>query len=93
MKRFLFAVAATLLLVTGAAQAQLTYLAFGDSLTQGIGDDVDLEDKGYPPRLEQLLTAAGEEVVVLNRGRAGETTAEGLSRIDEVLAESTFREG
>jgi acyl-CoA thioesterase-1 len=75
------------LLLAASAAAQTTYVAFGDSLTQGIGDDPEREENGYPPRLEERLADAGRVAVVLNRGRAGETTAEGVSRIDQVLAD------
>lgn len=85
MTRLPLAALAALLLLPGTALAQRTYIAFGDSLTQGIGDDEDRVEQGYPPRLAQLLEAAGESVVVLNRGRAGETTAEAITRIEDVL--------
>jgi len=62
-----------------------TYVAFGDSITEGVGDNPTLTAKGYPPRLEGLLSAAGRTATVLNRGVPGEDTSEGLSRIDEVL--------
>jgi lysophospholipase L1-like esterase len=62
----------------------LTYVAFGDSITQGEGDNIP-EDTfgGYPTRLEQLLI----NVEVINRGFGGETTVDGLKRLDVVLAE------
>lgn len=69
--------------VTPAA-AQTRYLAFGDSITFGIGDP---EGDGYPSRLEALLEERGAPGVVTNFGVPGETTAEGLSRIDGVLEE------
>jgi len=75
---------ATLAILPGFAAAQTRYLAFGDSITFGVGDP---EGGGYPPRLEALLEARGEDATVLNFGIPGETTAEGLSRIDEVLDE------
>jgi lysophospholipase L1-like esterase len=73
------------LLLAGAAGAQTVYVAFGDSITEGIGDDPTRSEQGYPPRLEALLQAAGNSAVVHNRGIEGETTAEGISRINSVL--------
>jgi acyl-CoA thioesterase-1 len=59
------------------------YVAFGDSITAGFGDS---EGIGYPGRLEPLLAAALKTpVTVTNAGFLGETTAEGVSRIDSVL--------
>lgn len=72
---------------TGAlhAQEETIYVAFGDSITEGVGDDPDRAEKGYPPRLEGLLREAGRNASVLNEGVGAEKTPEGLSRIDEVL--------
>jgi lysophospholipase L1-like esterase len=75
--------------VLGAAssagpQSPTVYVAFGDSITEGTGDE---EGGGYPPRLEALLLARGLNADVRNRGVAGETTVDGLARIDSVLAQ------
>jgi len=80
----LLAVAAScsLLLAAGAATAQTRYVAFGDSITEGVGDASGL---GYPPRLEDLLQGSDPGATVENAGVAGETTAEGLARVDSVL--------
>jgi lysophospholipase L1-like esterase len=68
-----------------ASPAQL-FLAFGDSITAGVGDDQGRAEKGYPPRLRDLLIAAGQPgVEVENAGVGGEDTAEGLSRIRPIL--------
>lgn len=64
------------------AAAQPRYLAFGDSVTAGTGDESGL---GYPPRLEELLQAEQPGATVESAGVAGETTAEGLSRIEGEL--------
>jgi lysophospholipase L1-like esterase len=77
----------TLLILAGAAFAQTRYVAFGDSITEGVGDDADRAEPGYPPRLEDLLQGAGGNAEVVNRGVGGEQTVEGLSRIDSVLDE------
>ncbi len=52
-------------------------VAFGDSLTQGVGVD---KAHSYPAVLQSLT---GHKVV--NAGIAGETTTEGLQRFDAVL--------
>lgn len=70
-------------LAAPAADAQTVYLAFGDSITAGSFDESD--EPGYPAELEDLLNARGVEAVVENHGLPGETTGEGLSRIDDVL--------
>ncbi len=77
--------AAALALAAAAADAQdLVYLAFGDSITDGVGDKS--VPGGYPPRLQRLLRDAGESVVVENHGLSGENTSQALSRIGSVLA-------
>jgi lysophospholipase L1-like esterase len=77
-------------LSAGAAAAQTGYIAFGDSITFGVGDDPLRTDKGYPARLQALLQGSGINAVVENRGIGGEATPEGLARIDGVLAESAL---
>lgn len=64
------------------AAAQTRYLAFGDSITAGTGDETG---QGYPPRLEELLQLEEPGSTVDGAGVPGETTAEGLSRIDGAL--------
>lgn len=76
-----------LVLCAGAVSAQTRYVAFGDSITAGVGDDPARAEQGYPPRLEDLLQQAGQNAVVVDRGVGAERTPEGLSRIDEVLDE------
>ena len=60
----------------------ITLVAFGDSLTQGYG--LPPQD-GFVPQLQAWLAAAGEDVVVINAGVSGDTTAGGASRIDWTL--------
>lgn len=68
------------------AAAAVRYLAFGDSITAGVGDDPSRSEPGYPPRLETLLRDAGIDAEVENHGVGAERTPEGLTRIDSVLA-------
>lgn len=74
-------------LLAGGAAAQTKYVAFGDSITAGVGDDPGRAEAGYAPRLEDLLQDAGRNAVVVNRGVGAEKTVEGLSRINDVLDE------
>ena len=57
-------------------------LALGDSLTAGYGLP---PDQGFVPQLQAWLAAKGAEVVVVNAGVSGDTTAGGLSRTDWAL--------
>lgn len=57
-----------------------TILAFGDSLTFGTGVTTD---ESYPSQLAQLTGRT-----VINSGIAGETTAQGLSRLSDTLDET-----
>jgi lysophospholipase L1-like esterase len=76
-------------LVPALAAAQTTprtYLCFGDSITEGRGDDPTRAALGYPPRLQVLLQTAGVSATVINKGLGGERTPDALSRIDSVIA-------
>lgn len=57
----------------------LTLVAFGDSLTAGY---LLPQDQGFPAVLERELKARGHDVVVINGGVSGDTTADGLARLD-----------
>ncbi|REF67472.1 arylesterase [Paracoccus versutus] len=66
-----------------AAATPLRILAFGDSLTEGYG----LPRKhGLVPQLQDWLRARGHDVLVLNGGLSGDTTAGGRVRISYSLA-------
>lgn len=67
------------LLIAPVSAAPVTLLALGDSLTEGYG--LPPED-GFVPQLQAWLEAEGREVVVVNAGVSGDTTAGGLSRAD-----------
>ena len=70
--------------VSASAQ-DIVYVAFGDSITEGVGDELNLG--GYPPRLQQLLRDGGIHARVRTRGFHGDDTIDGLARIDSVLDE------
>ncbi len=57
-------------------------VCFGDSLTAGAGVD---PDQAYPAYLQQLLDRAGYEYKVVNAGVSGNTTKDGIDRLDEVV--------
>lgn len=66
-----------------AAARPIRILAFGDSLTEGYGLR---PDEGLVPRLQAWLRARGHDVVVLNGGLSGDTTAGGRVRITYSIA-------
>jgi len=57
-------------------------MAFGDSLTAGLGVP---QDQSYPAQLQRKLDAAGYAYRVVNAGVSGETTAGGVRRVSWVL--------
>jgi len=57
-------------------------VAFGDSLTAGLGVAVD---ESYPAELQRRLDALGLRYRVVNAGVSGETTAGGLRRVPWIL--------
>jgi acyl-CoA thioesterase-1 len=81
---------ALLLCVTAYAQtapagdAPIKLAILGDSLAAGYGVK---PEQSIPARLEAALKAAGRNVVVLNQGVSGDTTAGGLERLDWMLAD------
>jgi len=58
-------------------------VAFGDSLTAGYGTDAG---NSYPDFLERDLETRGFHYHVVNAGISGNTTKDGLDRLEEVLA-------
>jgi len=82
MRRAALAAALALLASSGADAQSARFVAFGDSVTEGLGDETG--QGGYPSRLEALLNGEGTPAVVENEGLAGETTAEGLSRLSDI---------
>jgi acyl-CoA thioesterase-1 len=87
-RRFKRVIGAVALLVSicgpAPAAAPLTILMFGTSLTQGLGLPPGTE---LPAVLQKKLTAAGTPAQVINAGVSGDTSADGLSRIDWSLAD------
>ncbi len=69
---------------TSAASPVPRILAFGDSLTAGLGLPAEAS---FPSRLEARLRAEGVEVHVVNAGGSGDTTTDGLARLDWALAD------
>jgi acyl-CoA thioesterase I len=82
MRPLLAALAAVLALAAPAHAVERVIVAFGDSLTAGLG--VTPEDS-YPARLQARLRADGYAYRVINAGASGDTTAGGLRRVDWAL--------
>jgi acyl-CoA thioesterase-1 len=77
-----FAAAAFGLVVAASpasAERLLKIVAFGDSLTAGLG--VSASD-AFPAKLQQALAAKGIKVDIVNAGVSGDTTSGGLARLD-----------
>jgi len=58
-------------------------VCFGDSLTAGYGTDLG---KSYPDYLQADLDAKGYHYRVVNEGISGNTTKDGVERVDSVVA-------
>ncbi len=67
-----------------AADTRPVLVCFGDSLTAGLGVD---PSASYPADLQRLLDAQGYPYHVLNAGISGNTTKDGLDRIQLILAQ------
>lgn len=61
------------------AAAATRILAFGDSLTAGLGV---APDQSFPAQLAARLKTDGYDVIIDNGGVSGDTTADGLARLD-----------
>lgn len=79
------AVAAWMALGAGLALAEpVRIVAIGDSNTYGYR----VERSGtYPAQMEARLRAKGYDVTIVNAGRNGDMTAEGMARLDTALSE------
>jgi acyl-CoA thioesterase I len=60
-------------------------VVLGDSLAAGLGVD---ETQAFPALLQQRIDAAGWNYTVINAGVSGDTTADGLNRINWLLRRS-----
>ena len=58
-------------------------VAFGDSLTAGLGVE---PGEGYPARLQAKIDAEGYRYRVVNAGVSGDTSSQGLDRLESILA-------
>jgi acyl-CoA thioesterase I len=65
-----------------AAAREPVIVAFGDSLTAGLGL---AESEAFPAQLEQALRARGQDVKIINAGVSGDTAAAGLARLNWAL--------
>jgi acyl-CoA thioesterase-1 len=82
MRPLAAALIAALLVVAPAQAAERVIVAFGDSLTAGLGVT---PEESYPARLQVRLRAEGYAYRVVNAGASGDTTAGGLRRVDWAL--------
>ncbi|MEP9349557.1 arylesterase [Xanthobacter sp. KR7-225] len=62
-----------------AAARTVRIVAFGDSLTEGLGLP---KSQAFPAQLEAALRARGHDVEIVNAGVSGETAPQGLARLD-----------
>ncbi len=67
---------------TASAGEERVVLAFGDSLTSGLGVPAD---QTYPAQLAARLKREGYDYRVINAGVSGDTTAGGLRRVEWAL--------
>jgi acyl-CoA thioesterase I len=58
-------------------------VCFGDSLTAGYGAD---PGHSYPDYLQKLLDSRGYHYRVVNKGISGDTSKDGVTRLNDVLA-------
>jgi acyl-CoA thioesterase-1 len=65
-----------------AKDEKMVIVAFGDSLTAGLGLS---ESESFPAQLEAALKAEGKDVSVINAGVSGDTTSAALQRLDWAL--------
>lgn len=80
----------TVTVVPPAPRLSITrVVAFGDSITEGKFADGSMSSSPYPLKLQSALGSryTAQTVTVVNSGRSGERTADGLARLPRVLAE------
>jgi acyl-CoA thioesterase-1 len=69
-----------------AADRPVNIVAFGDSLTAGLGLAAN---ETFPAQLQRALAAKGVAVNIVNAGVSGDTTTGGLSRLDWSVPDGT----
>ena len=74
--------AAALAMPSAPVSNEVTILALGDSLFAGYGLG---PGQSYPAHLEAALKSRGIPARIVNAGVSGDTTADGLARVDFVL--------
>src|SRR5262249_55542326 len=82
MRRMIAPLVLVMLLGAVVCAEERVIVAFGDSLTAGLGVPAD---QAYPSLLAAKLNAEGYAYRVVNAGVSGETTAGGLRRVDWAL--------
>ncbi|MDB5522695.1 MAG: Arylesterase precursor [Rhizobium sp.] len=82
----IIAVASLFLSVAGAGAQTISVVGFGDSLMAGY--ELPPEE-AFPAQLEKLLKDKGHDIAVTNAGVSGDTTADGLARIDWSIPDGT----
>jgi acyl-CoA thioesterase I len=82
MRRQITPLVLVMLLVAAVGAEERVIVAFGDSLTAGLGVPAE---QAYPSLLAAKLKAEGYPYRVVNAGVSGETTAGGLRRVDWAL--------
>lgn len=81
----LYAAAVIILLSANIARAETVLVAFGDSLTAGLGVK---PSQSFASQLEAALRVKGHKIKVVNSGVSGDTTAAGLARLDWAVPEN-----
>lgn len=69
-----------------ASAKPIKIVAFGDSLTAGLGLPVN---QAFPARLQKALESKGIKVEMINAGVSGDTTSGGRERLDWSVPEGT----
>lgn len=69
-----------------AADQPLKIVALGDSLTAGFGLNAEA---AYPAQLQRALEAKGVAAQITNAGVSGDTTTDGLARLDWAVPDGT----
>ena len=84
LRAVILALVCSLFLAHPALARPIRLLTLGDSLTAGYGLP---HDQGFEAQLQAALRKAGRDVTVLDGGVSGDTSADGLARLDWVLAD------